>query len=171
MGSHNHTAVFTPNVSGIPEDHDSIWRAVERIRGSTTMSGCNRLVQLLKFVVGSTLKGESIYLKETTIGVAVFGRSPDYDPKVDTIVRSQAWRLRAKLKKYYATEGIEDPIVIDLPLGHYVPVFSVRRRTRNRTHGVIREIFGSRQRDLHPAPYQQLSGPFERFAVQRCQGE
>lgn len=127
MGSHDHTAVFTPNVSGIPQDHDSIWRAVERIRGSTTMSGCNRLVQLLKFVVGSTLKGESIYLKETTIGVAVFGRSPDYDPKVDTIVRSQAWRLRAKLKKYYATEGIEDPIVIDLPLGHYVPVFSVRR--------------------------------------------
>ena len=127
LGSHNHTAVLTPNVSAIPEDHDSIWRAVERIRGSTTMSGCNRLVQLLKFVVGSTLKGESIYLKETTIGVAVFGRSPDYDPKVDTIVRSQAWRLRAKLKKYYATEGIEDPIVIDLPLGHYVPVFSVRR--------------------------------------------
>ena len=111
MGSHNHTAVLTPNVSAIPEDHDSIWRAVE----------------LLKFVVGSPLKGESIYLKETTIGVAVFGRSPDYDPKVDTIVRSQAWRLRAKLKKYYATEGIEDPIVIDLPLGHYVPVFSVRR--------------------------------------------
>jgi hypothetical protein len=83
-------------------------------------------VQLLRFVVGSTLKGEAMYLKETTIGVAVFGRSPDYDPKVDTIVRSQAWRLRAKLKKYYATEGREDALVIDLPLGHYVPVFSVR---------------------------------------------
>ena len=71
-------------------------------------------------------KGEAIYLKETTIGVAVFGRSPDYDPKVDTIVRSQAWRLRSKLKKYYSAEGIEDPVVIDLPLGHYVPVFSLR---------------------------------------------
>jgi len=90
------------------------------------MSGCNRLVQLLNFIVGATLKGEAIYLKETTIGVAVFGRSPDYDPKVDTIVRSQAWRLRAKLKKYYASEGLEDTLFIDLPLGHYVPVFSTR---------------------------------------------
>ena len=126
LGSHDQAAVLAPNVPGVPDDHDSIWRAVDRIRNSSTMSGCNRLVQLLRFVVGSTLKGEAVYLKETTIGVAVFGRSPDYDPKVDTIVRSQAWRLRAKLKKYYSSEGMEDPVVIDLPLGHYVPVFSVR---------------------------------------------
>jgi hypothetical protein len=90
------------------------------------MSGCHRLVQLLNFVVGSTLRGEAAHLKETTIGVAVFGRSPDYDPKVDTIVRSQAWRLRAKLKKYYASEGVNDAVVIDIPVGHYVPVFHVR---------------------------------------------
>jgi hypothetical protein len=77
-------------------------------------------------VVGSTLKGEADHLKETTIGVAVFGRSPDYDPKVDTIVRSQAWRLRSKLKKYYASEGANDPIIIDIPTGHYVPVFHLR---------------------------------------------
>ena len=88
LGSHDQAAVLAPNVPGVPDDHDSIWRAVDRIRSSSTMSGCNRLVQLLRFVVGSTLKGEAIYLKETTIGVAVFGRSPDYDPKVDTIVRS-----------------------------------------------------------------------------------
>ena len=41
-------------------------------------------MQLLTFVVGSTLKGEADHLKETTIGVSVFGRSPDYDPKADT---------------------------------------------------------------------------------------
>ena len=90
------------------------------------MSGCHRLVQLLTFVVGSTLRGDATHLKETTIGVAVFGRSPDYDPKVDTIVRSQAWRLRSKLKKYYATEGANDPLVIEIPIGHYVPVFHAR---------------------------------------------
>jgi hypothetical protein len=73
LGSQDQGAVFAPNVPGIPDDHDSIWRAVDRIRNSSTMSGCNRLVQLLRFVVGSTLKGEAIYLKETTIGVAVFG--------------------------------------------------------------------------------------------------
>ena len=91
------------------------------------MSGCNRLTQLLTFLVASTLRGEAPHLKETTIGVSVFGRSPDYDPKVDTIVRSQAWRLRAKLRKYYASEGIGDSIVIEIPIGRYVPAFHMRQ--------------------------------------------
>jgi len=90
------------------------------------MSGCNRLLQLLNFVVGSTLRGEAGHLKETTIGVEVFGRSPDYDPKVDTIVRSQAWRLRTKLRRYYASEGANDPMIIDIPTGQYVPAFHLR---------------------------------------------
>jgi hypothetical protein len=104
-----------------------ICNAVERICRSRAMSGCNRLVQLLDFVIASTLRGEAEDLKETTIGVHVFGRNPDYDPKVDTIVRSQAWRLRAKLRKYYASEGAADPIVIAIPIGRYVPVFHVRQ--------------------------------------------
>jgi hypothetical protein len=112
-------------------DYQEIWSALERIRNSRAMSGCHRLAQLLTFVVEATLNGESSHLKETTIGVFVFGRSPDYDPKVDTIVRSQAWRLRAKLKKYYASEGAHDPVIIDLPVGHYVPVFHVREAVRD----------------------------------------
>jgi hypothetical protein len=107
-------------------DPAQVYSAVERLRRSRAMSGCHRLVQLLTFVVGSTVRGEATHLKETTIGVAVFGRSPDYDPKVDTIVRSQAWRLRSKLKKYYATEGANDPLIIEIPIGHYVPVFHAR---------------------------------------------
>jgi hypothetical protein len=115
-------------------DHDpperphsaEIWEAVNRVRHSRTMSGCHRLAQLLEFVVSSTLKGEAAHLKETTIGVFVFGRTPDYDPKADTIVRSQAWRLRAKLKKYYSSEGANDPVIIQVPIGHYVPAFQLR---------------------------------------------
>lgn len=84
-------------------------------------------MQLLEYVVEATMVGEAEYLKETTIGVSVFGRKPDYDPKVDTIVRSQAWRLRAKLRKYYATEGTNDDIIVSLPRGHYIPVFLARR--------------------------------------------
>jgi hypothetical protein len=102
--------------------------AVERIGASHALNGCHRLMQLLNFVVDAVLHGEAEHLKETTIGVAVFGRSPDYDPKVDTIVRSQAWRLRAKLRKYYASEGANDPVVIEVPVGHYVPVFHVREK-------------------------------------------
>jgi hypothetical protein len=103
--------------------------AVDRIRDSRTLKGCNKLMQLLDFLVETTLGGESDYLKETTIGVFVFGRQPDYDPKLDTIVRSQAWRLRTKLEKYYAGEGNLDSIVILLPRGHYVPNFEFRQFT------------------------------------------
>jgi hypothetical protein len=103
-----------------------IWAAVERIQESRAMTDCPRLMQFFRFVVASTLRGEAMHLKETTIGVAVFGRSPDYDPKADTIVRSQAWRLRSKLRKYYASEGANERIIIDLPIGHYVPTFRAR---------------------------------------------
>ena len=115
-------------VFGPPEvDENKIRSALERIRSSQAMSGCNRLLQLLSFVVESTLRGAGGHLKETTIGVEVFGRSPDYDPKVDTIVRSQAWRLRAKLRKYYSSEGANDPMIIDIPTGKYVPMFHMRQ--------------------------------------------
>ena len=123
-----HTNAEALEAHGPPEGLSSvdIWNAVERVCRSQTMSGCSRLTQLLNFVVASTLRGEAGYLKETTIGVYVFGRDPDYDPKVDTIVRSQAWRLRTKLRKYYASEGANDRIVVDIPVGHYVPVFHAR---------------------------------------------
>jgi hypothetical protein len=107
-------------------DSSRIWAAVERIQESRAMSDCPRLMQFFRFVVASTLRGEAMHLKETTIGVAVFGRSPDYDPKADTIVRSQAWRLRSKLRKYYASEGANESVIIDLPVGHYVPTFRTR---------------------------------------------
>lgn len=110
------------------------WNALDRICSSRTMHGCHRLIQLLEYLVRSTLHGEAIHLKETTIGVAVFGRKPDYDPKVDTIVRSQAWRLRAKLKKYYNSEGAADPLIIEIQVGHYVPTFQLRDpRTSTKT--------------------------------------
>jgi hypothetical protein len=121
-------ALETLDAHALPDGINSseVWNAVEQVCRSQTMSGCSRLTQLLNFVVKSTLEGEAAYLKETTIGVSVFGREPDYDPKVDTIVRSQAWRLRAKLRKYYASEGANDRIVVDIPIGHYVPVFHIR---------------------------------------------
>ena len=110
-------------------DYSAVWNALDRVRSSRTLKGCDRLIQLLTFIVEATLKGEAPHLKESTIAVFVFSRSPTYNPKADTIVRSQAWRLRAKLKEYYASEGARDPVVISLPLGGYVPVFSRAKTT------------------------------------------
>lgn len=103
-----------------------VWSALHRISRSQTMRRAEKLIQLLNFLVETTLEGNAHYLKETTIGVSVFGRPPDYDPKTDTIVRSQAWRLRAKLRDYYATEGAHDPVIIDIVKGQYSATFSLR---------------------------------------------
>ncbi|MFN7933626.1 MAG: hypothetical protein U0R19_09875 [Bryobacteraceae bacterium] len=79
--------------------------------------------RFLQFTVGEALSGHSGDLKESLIGIAVFDRQPDYDPRIDPIVRVEARRLRAKLEQYYQQEGKSEAIRIDLPRGSYVPVF------------------------------------------------
>jgi hypothetical protein len=106
-----------------------VYQALTRVRLSSSMRRAERLVQLLTFLVEATLNGEAEYLKETTVGVSVFGRPPDYDPKTDTIVRSQAWRLRAKLQGYYEAEGALDSVIIDIPKGQYSAVFRFREKS------------------------------------------
>jgi adenylate cyclase len=71
------------------------------------------------------LDGKDDELKETLLAVEVFGRKPDYDPKQDSIVRTEAGRLRSKLIEYYAGEGRNDSVVIELPKGRYTPVFRI----------------------------------------------
>src|SRR5204863_6822573 len=66
------------------------------------------------------------YVKESVIGVEVFGRSPGYDPRIEPIVRIEARRLREKLQAYYEKQGSQDPVVIQLPKGGYVPTFDMR---------------------------------------------
>ena len=83
------------------------------------------LQQLLQFLVAKVYAPGTETLKEYTIGVEVLSRSHDFDPKTDTIVRVQIHRLRQKLKEYYQADGRHDPIVIDIPKGHYLPTFEI----------------------------------------------
>ena len=68
------------------------------------------------------LEGRDTEIKESVIGVEVFGRKPDYNPKLDPIVRTEARRLRVRLTEYYQGVGAGDPVVIELPKGGYVPL-------------------------------------------------
>lgn len=70
-------------------------------------------------------------LREQLIGRAVFGRKPDYNPAEDNIVRVEMRQLRKRLEEYFATEGKEEPYVILIPKGAYVPVFEARERVHN----------------------------------------
>src|SRR6476660_7107985 len=78
-------------------------------------------------VVERTLNGRPELLKEYNLGLEVFQRPPDYDPKIDPIVRVQARRLRSKLDEYYASEGAEASFLTQIPKGAYVPVFEARK--------------------------------------------
>jgi TolB-like protein/Flp pilus assembly protein TadD len=96
---------------------------LQRILASGLFVNSQRPGQFLRFVVESTLAGKQEQIKEYLIGVEVFGRPATYDPKDDPIVRIEAGRLRKRLSEYYGGPGANDPFIIELPKGGYVPAF------------------------------------------------
>jgi hypothetical protein len=97
---------------------------MQRIFESAEFRNAHNLQQLLQFLVVQAYGPDPESLKEYTIGVEAFGRPQDFDPKTDPIVRVQTHRLRQKLKEYYDTDGRHDPILIEIPKGHYLPTFA-----------------------------------------------
>ena len=99
---------------------------LERILASSLFSGSERSATFLRFCVEQSLSGNLDGIKESTLGVAVFGRAPDYDPKADAIVRVHARRVREKLEVYYNTVGVGDELLITIPKGGYIPSIDKR---------------------------------------------
>src|SRR5262245_42062942 len=96
---------------------------LERVLESPGFSRNARLFRFLLFVVEGHLDGQDQELKESVIAIEVFGRRPDFDSKLDPVVRTEAVRLRARLNEFYIKEGNADALVIELPKGGYVPRF------------------------------------------------
>ncbi|HZT31998.1 MAG TPA: tetratricopeptide repeat protein [Bryobacteraceae bacterium] len=94
-----------------------------KILASKAFVKSDRLSRFLRFAVEQALAGREDQLKEYVIGVEVFDRSATYDPRIDPIVRVEARRLRAKLCRYYETDGRGDRLRIEFPTGAYVPRF------------------------------------------------
>jgi hypothetical protein len=105
---------------------------LEKILHGRSLQGSENLKAFLRFVVDRAIEGQESQLKEYVIATEVFGRGKGFDSRIDSVVRVQAGRLRTKLQEYYATEGKDDEIVIDLPKGQYTPVFSYVRRPDER---------------------------------------
>ena len=95
----------------------------DRILASKGFSGSRRQSTFLEYVVNTTLEGQADRLKEFTLGIEVFDKDESFDPGIDSIVRVEATRLRSKLSEYYVGKGQGDSVRIDIPKGHYVPVF------------------------------------------------
>ena len=99
---------------------------VERIIASKDFRRAHRLKEFLAYVVDRKLAGATHDLTEVLIGQRVFGRASTYNPAEDSIVRTEARNLRQRLDRYFAGEGFEEPIVLEIPKGGYVPVFRFR---------------------------------------------
>jgi TolB-like protein len=104
-------------------NQQDILQQLARVLSSSGFARNERMSRFLRFLVEQHLQGRDDEIKESVVAVEVFNRKPDYDPKHDSIVRTEAGRLRARLAEYYSVEGRAEPIIIELPKGAYIPTF------------------------------------------------
>jgi hypothetical protein len=81
---------------------------------------------LLQYLAEKSLSGTADSLKEYTVGLDVFAKPESYDPRQESVVRMHVGRLRQKLAEYYRSEGVDDPIFIDVPKGGFKVTFETR---------------------------------------------
>jgi serine/threonine-protein kinase len=103
---------------------------LDRILCSATFVRSKRLGRFLRFTVEQCLDGRQNSLKEYLVGVEVFNKLESFDPRIDSIVRVEARRLRSKLERYYQTEGKDDSVIIQFRRGSYVPLLLTRDQLR-----------------------------------------
>jgi Tol biopolymer transport system component len=112
-------------MNGIPTSAE-VRAEVNKILAHPAFAASARLCAFLRFVVEEELAGRGPEIKEYVIGVQVYRKSETYDPRTDPAVRVDAGKLRARLAEYYETDGRNDPVLISIPKGTYVPRFESR---------------------------------------------
>jgi hypothetical protein len=100
---------------------------IERVIASSQFRGSLRLREILLYIAECALRETPEAATEQQIGVHVFGRPPGYNSSEDSIVRTHARLLRQKLAEYFSTEGIAEATIIEVPKGHYLPIFRLRQ--------------------------------------------
>jgi serine/threonine-protein kinase len=115
----------TPIIGNGDPGADEVRQQLHRILANRRFATSARLSKFLKYGVEAALAGRRT-VNEYSIGVDVFERSSNFDPRVDPIVRVHARRLRSKLGQYYETDGSNDSLEIHLPLRSYIPFFRWR---------------------------------------------
>jgi hypothetical protein len=102
---------------------DAVRGQLERLLAHPLFANSKRYPALLAYTVEQTLRGNGPELKERSIGIEVFGRSPSYDANADPVVRITAGEVRKRLVQYYYDSAHDGELIVELPIGSYVPVF------------------------------------------------
>jgi len=113
-----HTSLSTSDCIRIMDE-------LERILASRFFRISKRYPSFLRYIVEEALQNSDVELKERTIGIEVFGRSPTYDTASDPIVRVAAGEVRKRLAQYYQQPSCANELQIILPVGSYYPIFDL----------------------------------------------
>ena len=124
---------------------EQCFQQIEKLTKSHSLHSSESLCKLLRYLAEHSLDHPGIALKEYQIATEVLGRPAGFDPQSDSTVRVQAGRLRVKLAEYYAHEGIDDPIVVEIPKGSYALTFHLRT-PKSGTQPVQTVIFEPQER-------------------------
>jgi hypothetical protein len=108
---------------------DQCFQQIERLTKSHSLHSSESLCRLLRYLAEHSLDHPGLALKEYQIATEVLGRPAGFDPQSDSTVRVQAGRLRVKLAEYYGHDGLDDPIVVEIPKGSYALTFHLRSKT------------------------------------------
>jgi hypothetical protein len=125
--SEAHQSAAITRVLEIVPHAAAIWEHVGEIVASPAFNGSRRGQEFLRHIIEKALNGQFEDLKERTLGIELFKRSPAYDTAEDAVVRVTACDLRKRLTHFYAESGCGSEVQIDLPPGSYIPEF--RRST------------------------------------------
>ncbi len=126
----------TTRDTGSVSQHPS-WELVQRISASAALKNSPRLLQLFRYLCERALTTPGEFISEQQIGVDVFGREAGYNSDGDTIVRTQVSHLRKKLLQYFLSEGNEEPVTVEIPIGSYVPIFQPRKEQPRTQKGAV----------------------------------
>lgn len=105
---------------------DVRWALIERIAASRHLKSSARLRDFLFYVADCAIRESPEDATEQQIGIRIFHRNPGYNSSEDSIVRTHARLLRQKLAAYFAEEGVGEEIEVEIPKGHYLPVFHLK---------------------------------------------
>jgi hypothetical protein len=102
---------------------DPRWQLLARILETEPFQKSHRLPALLSYLAEHSIRGNMEALTEQRIGTAVFGKPSGYSPAEDSAVRVHVRQLRLRLHEYFAREGRDEPLAVDVPKGSYELIF------------------------------------------------
>lgn len=121
MGSTNVREAEIARIAESGEARAALERHLEEIIEGAAFKSSHRSALFLRHVVDRAIAGQFESLKERTIGMELFGRSPSYATGEDAIVRVTASDVRKRLQQHYSGSYNSSEFRISLPLGSYIP--------------------------------------------------